>query len=71
MAFESLGKQRLADAYCNMGLQHQQQKDYAAAAAAYRKSIEFGVADDKSCPVEPSRNLKWIEQQKEESGRPN
>ena len=71
MAFDSLGKQRLADVYCNIGLQHQQQKDFAAAAAAYRKSIEFGVADDKSCPVEPSGNLKWIEQQKKESARAN
>lgn len=71
MAFDSLGKQRLADVYCNIGLQHQQQKDFAAAAAAYQKSIEFGVADDKSCPVEPSGNLKWIEQQTKKSARPN
>jgi tetratricopeptide (TPR) repeat protein len=71
MAFESLGKQRLADVYCNIGLQHQQRKDFSAAAAAYRKSIEFGIADDKSCPVEPSGNLKWIEQQEKESSRAN
>jgi len=67
MAFDSFGKQRLADLYCNIGSQHQQQNDLAAAANAYRKSIEFGVADDKSCPVPPSGNLKWIEQQKKES----
>jgi tetratricopeptide (TPR) repeat protein len=71
MAFESLGKQRLADLYCNIGSQHQQQKDYAAAAAAYRKSIEFGIADNKSCPVEPSGNPKLIEQEKKESSRAN
>ena len=45
--------------------------DVAQRAAAYRKSIEFGLADDKSCPVEPSGNLKWIEQEKKESARAN
>jgi tetratricopeptide (TPR) repeat protein len=48
-----LGKMRLADAYCNIGFGHEQRREFADAAAAYRKSIEFGVADDKSCPVEP------------------
>ena len=71
MAFDSLGKQRLADVYCNIGSQHQQQNDLAAAAAAYRKSIEFGLADDKCCPVEPSGNLKLIEQQKKKSAPAN
>ena len=53
LAFTSFGKQRLADAYCGFGFRHQQAKDYAAAAALYQKSIEFGVADDKSCPYDP------------------
>jgi Flp pilus assembly protein TadD len=63
-----LGKSRLADAYCIIGYEQQLRKDWDAASAAYRKSIEFGVAD-KSCPVEASGNLKWIEQQKKESTR--
>jgi tetratricopeptide (TPR) repeat protein len=50
LAFTSFGKQRLADVYCNMGFH---QKDFAAAAEAYQKSMEFGTADDHSCPVDP------------------
>lgn len=57
LAFDSFARQRLADAYCNMGFRRQQQKDYAAAAAAYRKSIEWGAADDKSCPYNPFESL--------------
>lgn len=56
MAVDPLGKQRLADAYCFFGFRHQQQKEYAAAAAAYQKSTEFGLADDKSCPYNPLEN---------------
>ena len=57
MALNRLGKSRLADAYCNIGYRHQVERDFAAATAAYRKSIEFGVADDKSCPVEPFETM--------------
>jgi tetratricopeptide (TPR) repeat protein len=60
MALNSFGKQRLADAYCFFGFRHQQQKEYAAAAAAYQKSIEFGRADDKSCPYEPFASMVGI-----------
>ena len=60
MALNRLGKRRLADAYCNIGFQHQQQKEFAAAAAAYQKSIEFGRADDKNCPYEPFGSMVWI-----------
>jgi len=60
MALNALGKQRLADAYCFFGFRHQQQKEYAAAAAAYQKSIEFGRADDKSCPYEPFASMIGI-----------
>ena len=56
LALDPLGKQRLADAYCFFGFRHQQQKEFAAAAAAYQKSTEFGVADDKSCPYNPLEN---------------
>lgn len=56
MALDPFGKQRLADAYCFFGFRHQQQKEYAAAAAAYQKSTEFGLADDKSCPYDPLEN---------------
>ena len=52
-----LGRLRLADAYCNIGYRHDLQKDFAAAATAYLKSIEFGRADDKTCPVEPFAQL--------------
>jgi tetratricopeptide (TPR) repeat protein len=48
-----LGKLRLATAYCEIGVQYQAQKDFAAAIKAYQKSIEFGRADDKSCVNDP------------------
>jgi tetratricopeptide (TPR) repeat protein len=57
LAFDSLAKQRLADAYCNIGFRHQQQKEYADAAVAYQKSIEWGTADDHSCPYDPVASL--------------
>ena len=50
------GKRRLADAYCFFGFRHQQQKEYAAAAGAYQKSTEFGIADDQTCPYDPFEN---------------
>ena len=53
MALNPLGKQRLADAYCEWGFRLQQEKDYPAAVVEYQKSIEFGTADDHSCPYEP------------------
>jgi len=53
MALNPFGKQRLANAYCDFGFRHQQQKEFAAAAIAYEKSTEFGQADDKTCPYEP------------------
>jgi len=56
LALDPLGKQRLADAYCFFGFRHQQQKELAAAAAAYQKSTEIGVADDKSCPYNALEN---------------
>lgn len=56
IALDPFGKQRLADAYCSFGFRHQQEKDYAGAAALYQKSTEFGVADDKSCPYDPFEN---------------
>jgi tetratricopeptide (TPR) repeat protein len=56
LAFDSFGKQRLADAYCFFGFRHQQLKEYPAAAAAYQRSTEFGVADDKSCPYNALEN---------------
>jgi tetratricopeptide (TPR) repeat protein len=56
MALDPFGKQRLADAYCSFGFRHQQANELAAAAAAFEKSTEFGVADDKSCPYDPFAN---------------
>ena len=56
LALNPYGKKRLADAYCFFGFRHQQQKEYGAAAAAYQKSTEFGIADDKSCPYDPFEN---------------
>lgn len=53
MALNPYGRRRLADAYCYFGFRHHQEKDFAAAAAAYQKSTEFGVADDKTCPYDP------------------
>jgi len=60
MALDPFGKQRLADAYCNIGFRHEQQKQFVDAAMAYEKSTEFGSADDKSCPYEPFANLVAI-----------
>lgn len=60
MALNPLGKQRLADAYCSFGFRRQQQKNLSAAAEAYRKSTEFGQADDKSCPNDPFANAVAI-----------
>jgi tetratricopeptide (TPR) repeat protein len=51
-----LAKSRLATAYCYIGFQHQQQQELGVAAAAYQKSTEFGIADDKSCPYDPFGN---------------
>ena len=66
LAFDPFAKQRLSDAYCNIGFRHQQKKEIAAAAEAYRKSIEWGAADDKSCPYEPLESLAWIYNQDHE-----
>jgi tetratricopeptide (TPR) repeat protein len=61
MAFDRrLGRMRLADAYCDIGFQHQQKNQYPEAAAAYWKSIEFDGADDKSCKVNPFDSIVWI-----------
>lgn len=60
MALDPLGKSRLANAYCYIGFQRQQQKDFAAAAMAYQKSTEFGLADDQTCPYEPFESLVAI-----------
>jgi tetratricopeptide (TPR) repeat protein len=60
LALDPFGKQRLSDVYCNLGFHREQQKDLPAAAAAYQKSIEFGTADDKSCPMNPSAQLAAI-----------
>jgi tetratricopeptide (TPR) repeat protein len=60
MALNRFGKRRLADAYCNIGFRHQQQKDFAAAMAAYQKSTESSIADDKTCPIEPFETMVAI-----------
>jgi tetratricopeptide (TPR) repeat protein len=56
----SLGKARLATAYCYFGFRHQQQNEFAAAAMAYEKSTEFGTPDDKTCPHEPYSSMVAI-----------
>ena len=60
LALNPFGRQRLADAYCMRGFQHQQKKEYIAAAVEYEKSIDFGTADDKSCPYDPYQSLIGI-----------
>jgi len=60
MALDPLGRSRLATAHCYFGFQHQQKKEFAAAAMAYQKSVEFGAADDKTCPYEPFESMVWI-----------
>lgn len=52
MALDKFGRQRLADAYCGIGVRHHQRKELEEAADAYRKSAELGKADDESCMVE-------------------
>jgi tetratricopeptide (TPR) repeat protein len=55
MALNSLGKSRVANAYCLRGGLDQKQKKYDAAIADYEKAIELGAtADDWSCdPYNP------------------
>jgi tetratricopeptide (TPR) repeat protein len=60
LALNPLGKQRLTDAYCDRGFQLQQKSDYAAAAAEYQKSIEFGTANGDTCRSEPFVSLIWL-----------
>jgi tetratricopeptide (TPR) repeat protein len=57
LAFDPFAKQRLADAYCGIGFRHTQKKEYPAAKAAFLKSIEWGEADDHSCPYDPAVSL--------------
>jgi tetratricopeptide (TPR) repeat protein len=57
MALKPWAQQRLADAYCDWGFRLQQEKNYAGAIAEYQKSIEFGTADEHSCPYEPYNAL--------------
>jgi len=60
LALNPFGRQRLADAYCMRGFRHQQKKEYAEAAVEYEKSIDFGTADDKTCPYDPYQSLVGI-----------
>ena len=55
MALNSLGKSRVANAYCLRGDSDQTEKKYDAAIADYQKAIELGAtADDWSCdPYNP------------------
>ena len=55
MALNSLGKSRVANAYCLRGGSDQKEKKYDAAIADYEKAIELGAtADDWSCdPYNP------------------
>ena len=57
MALDPFGRQRLADAYCIRGFHLSLEKNYAAAAVEYQKSIEIGAADNDSCPHEPYDSL--------------
>jgi tetratricopeptide (TPR) repeat protein len=55
MALNSLGKSRVANAYCLRGDSDQKEKKYDTAIADYEKAIELGAAaDDWSCdPYNP------------------
>jgi len=55
MALNSLGKSRVANAYCLRGGSDQKEKKYDAAIADYEKAIDMGAtADDWSCdPYNP------------------
>ncbi|MBZ5675726.1 MAG: tetratricopeptide repeat protein [Acidobacteriia bacterium] len=55
MALNSLGKSRVANAYCLRGDSDQKEKKYDAAVADYEKAIDLGAtADDWSCdPYNP------------------
>jgi tetratricopeptide (TPR) repeat protein len=59
MALNTMGRARLADAYCTRGSASQKAKQYEAAIADYEKAIEIGVtADGCSCdPVNPLLTL--------------
>jgi len=55
MALNSLGRSRVANAYCLRGGSNQKEKKYDAAIADYEKAIDMGAtADDWSCdPYNP------------------
>lgn len=53
MALNSLGKMRLADAYCSWGMKYQGEKNDLAAAGVYQKSVEIGMRPDDGCSCDP------------------
>jgi tetratricopeptide (TPR) repeat protein len=56
MALNSLGRMRLADAYCERGQLHQKAKEADAAIADYEKSVEYGASAD-GCSCDPYNPL--------------
>ncbi len=56
MALNSLGKRRLAEAYCERGESHQKEKQLDAAIADYEKSIDAGGMSD-GCSCDPYNPL--------------
>jgi tetratricopeptide (TPR) repeat protein len=57
MALNPLGKARLTDAYCTLASHYHGLKKYDAAAADYRKSIEFRGGADDGCACDPYEPL--------------
>ncbi len=55
-ALNSQGRARLAEAYCQRGGARQRDKNYEAAIADYRKSIELGASPD-TCDCDPYNPL--------------
>ena len=56
MALNSLGRSRLADAYCQRGGYHQKEKQLNAAIVDYEKSIDAGATAD-GCSCDPYNPL--------------
>jgi len=56
MALNSLGRTRLADAYCERGNANLKEKKHAAAIADYEKSVDTGATAD-GCSCDPYNSL--------------
>ena len=67
MALDSMGKARLADAYCVRGTASHREQKYEAAIADFEKSIAIGANPD-SCSCNPRLPLKTLKEERKAGG---